>query len=92
MVFNPDKCFFMLLYVGDEPQTDLVLGNKNSKNSKQEKVLGVIIDYKLKFVTLLSNITKSADSKLNVLIEFKNARLQRKKRLPYYTPIIWYIN
>lgn len=44
MVFNPDKCFFMLLYVGDEPQTDLVLGNKNSKNSKQEKVLGVIID------------------------------------------------
>lgn len=35
MVFNPDKRFFMLLYVGDELQTDFVLGNKNSKNSKQ---------------------------------------------------------
>lgn len=79
MVFNPDKCFFMLLYVGDEPQTDLVLGNKNSKNSKQEKVLGVIIDHKLKFVTLLSNITKSADSKLNVLPRIQKCTTTEKK-------------
>ena len=74
----------MLLYVGDEPQTDLVLGNKNSKNSKQEKVC-VIIDYKLKFVTLLSNITKSADSKLNVLPRIQKCTTTEKK-----TPTILY--
>ena len=87
MVFNPDKCFFMLLYVGDELQTDLVLGNKNSKNSKQE-VLGVIIDCKLKFATLLSNITKSADSKLNVLPRIQNCTTTEKKNAYHITHLL----
>ena len=38
---------------------------KNSK--KQEKVLGAIIDFKLKFTTHLLNITKSADGKSTAL-------------------------
>ena len=34
MVFNPDKCSFMLLGVDDELQTSLVCGNETLKNSK----------------------------------------------------------
>ena len=43
MVLNPDKCFFMLLGVDDELQTNLVCGNETLKNSKQEKVLGSLL-------------------------------------------------
>ena len=42
-------------------------GNESLKNSKQEKVLGVIIDNKLNFETHLSNITKNANIKFNAL-------------------------
>ena len=48
MVRNPDKCSSMLLGVDDELQTNLVCGNETLKNSKQEKILGVSIDNKLK--------------------------------------------
>ena len=67
MVLNPDKCSFMLLGVVDELQTNLVCGNESLKNSKQEKVLGVIVDNKLNFETHLSNITKNANIKFNAL-------------------------
>ena len=43
MVLNPDKCFFMLLGVDNELQTNLVCGNETLKNSKQEKVLGSLL-------------------------------------------------
>ena len=45
---NPDQCSFMLLGVDDELQTNLVCGNETLKNSKQEKILGVSIESKLK--------------------------------------------
>ena len=43
MVLNPDKCFFMLLGVDNELQTNLVCGNETLKNIKQEKVLGSLL-------------------------------------------------
>ena len=36
MVFNPDKCSFMLFGVRDELQTDLVSNNGTIKNSTDE--------------------------------------------------------
>ena len=44
MVLNPDKCYFMLLGVKDELQTDLVSNNVTTKNSKEEKVLGITFE------------------------------------------------
>ena len=43
MVLNPDQCSFMLLGVDDELQTNMVCGNETLKNSKQEKVLGLLL-------------------------------------------------
>ena len=56
----------MLLDGDDELQTNLVSENETLKNSKQEEVLGVIIDSKLNFATHLLNITKNVNIKLNV--------------------------
>ena len=66
MVLNPDKCYFTLLGVDDELRTNLVSGDETLKNSKEEKVLGIIIDNKLNFATHLLNITKNANIKFNV--------------------------
>ena len=44
MVLNPDKCYFMLFGVKDKLQTDLVSHNVTTKNSKEEKVLGITFE------------------------------------------------
>ena len=66
MVFNPDKCSFMLFGVKDELQ-DLVSDKVTIKNSKGEKVLGITFDNKLDVSPHLTSITKKANIKLNVL-------------------------
>ena len=82
MVLNPDKCSFMLLGVDDELQTNLVCGNETLKNSKQEKVLGVTIEKKLKFATHRSNITKNANIKSNALTRVqKHMTADQEKRI-----------
>ena len=53
--------------VDDSLQSNLVCGDEILKNTKQEKVWGVILDNKLNFVTYLSNITKNANKKFNAL-------------------------
>ena len=51
MVFNPEKCSFLLLGVDDSLQTNLLCGDEILKNTKQEKVFGVTLDKKFNFAT-----------------------------------------
>ena len=51
MVFNPEKCSFLLLGVDDSLQTNLLCGDEILKNRKQEKVFGVTLDNKFNFAT-----------------------------------------
>ena len=81
MVLKLDKCFFMLLRVDDELQTNPVCGNETLKNSKQEKVLGVTIDKKLNFETHLSNITKNANIKFDALTRVQKYMTTDKKNV-----------
>ena len=67
LVLNSDKCLFVLLGIYDKLQTDLVFRKETFKSSKQEQVLDVTIDNKLKFARHLGNITKNANSKFNGL-------------------------
>ena len=83
MVFNPDKCSFMLLGVDDELQTNLVYGSETLKNSKQEKALGVTIHNKLDFAGHLLNITKNANIKFNALTRVKKYMTTDKKKNVY---------
>ena len=83
MVFNPDKCSFMLLGADDELQTNLACGNETLKNSKQEKVLGVTSDNKLNVATYQSNIAKKGNIKFNAL-----TRVQKHMTIDKKTPYI----
>ena len=65
----------MLLGIDDKLQTDLVFRKETFKSSKEEKVLDVPIDNKLKFARHIANITKNTNSTFNALkkvIEYVN--------------------
>ena len=57
----------MLIGVKVELQTDLASNNVTIKNSKKEKVLGIIFDNKLDFPMHLPSITKKANINFNAL-------------------------
>ena len=57
----------MLIGVKDELQTDLASNNVTIKNSKKEKVLGIIFDNKFDFSMHFPSITKKANINFNAL-------------------------
>ena len=71
----------MSLGVDDEFQAILVYGNKNLKNSKQEKVLGIIADNNFSFATHLSNITKNVNIEFNALTRAQKYMTTDKKKV-----------
>ena len=98
MVLNPAKCSFMLLGVDDSLQTYLVCGDEILKNTKQEKVLGVILDNQLNLAIHLLNITKNANKKFNALTRVQKCMTTDQKKLLFfsfsksqftYCPLIW---
>ena len=97
-VLNLDKYYFMLFGVNDGIQTDLASNNSTVKNSKKEKILGIIFDNKLDFFLHLTRITKKANIKLNNLTRVqKYIVLEQKAFLTSssiksqfnYCPLIW---
>ena len=66
-VLNLDKYYFMLFGVNDDILTDLASNNSTVKDSKKEKILGIIFDNKLDFSLHLTSITKKANIKFNNL-------------------------
>ena len=57
----------MLFGVNDDILTDLASNNSTVKDSKKEKILGIIFDNKLDFSLHLTSITKKANIKSNNL-------------------------
>ena len=66
-VLNLDKYYFMLFGVNDDILTDLASNNSTVKDSKKEKIPGIIFDNKLDFSLHLTSITKKANIKFNNL-------------------------
>ena len=66
MALNSDKCHFMVL--GHSNCTcNFTCNGTTIESSKEEKVLGIMIDDKLAFTSHLGNIIKKANQKLNAL-------------------------
>ena len=66
MVLNPDKFHFMVL--GDSNCTcNFTCNGTTIERSKEEKVLGIMIDDKLTFTSHLGNTSKKANKKLHAL-------------------------
>ena len=98
MVLNFNVCTFMLFGKKDALQTDLVFNNVTIKNSKEEKVLLIIIDSKLDFSKYLISITRKASIKLNAFTRVQKYMTSEEKTLltsPFiksqfnYCPLIW---
>ena len=63
MVLNSGKCHFMCLGQNAVNET-FVYDNIEMKNSKEEKILGVIIENKLRFKSHLKNLCEKASQKI----------------------------
>ena len=81
MVLNSDRCLFMLLGVVDSLQTNLVCGDVILKNTKHEKVFGVILDNNVNFAKHLLNITENANKQFNAFTEVQNYVITDQKKL-----------
>ena len=75
MVLNSGKCHFMCLGKNAENKT-YFFNNTEMKNSNEEKILGIIIDNKLKFKSHVKNLCKKASQKIWVFVTF-NKLLER---------------
>ena len=96
MKANDDKCHLIL----SSPEDDIAFQIENStiKCSKVKKLLGVHIDYKLKFDTHVETICEKAHRKLNALSRITNYMELPKRRILMnaflkaqfnYCPVIW---
>ena len=69
MVLNSGKCHFMCLGQNIVNET-FFCDNIEMKNSKKEKILGVIIDNKLRFKRHVKNLCKRTSQKIWALSRF----------------------
>ena len=71
MVLNSRKCHFMCLGQNTVIEA-FVYDNIEMKNSKEEKILGVIIDNKLRFKSHVKDLSKKASQKIWALSRLIN--------------------
>ena len=97
MVLNSGKCHFMCLGKNAENET-YFWNNTKMKNSNEEKILGIIIDNKLKFKSHVKNLCKKASQKIWALSRLTNYLNDSEKKLIFdailksqfsYCPLVW---
>ena len=97
MVLNAKKCHYMCFGTGSE-NNDFIFDGKKLSNSCEEKILGVIIDNKLKFDPHIRSMCKDAAQKLGVLNRISSLLDPEKKKLVFnavikshfsYCSLIW---
>ena len=95
MKANPDKCHFLLNGKGTYKAK---IGSHTIESSKQQKLLGVIIDNKLTFEKHLDNLCTRASQKLNALCRVSSYMSTEQKRIIMkafvnsqfgYCPLVW---
>ena len=95
MKANPDKCHFI---GSSSVKTNIMIENKQIRNSSCEKLLGLFFDSKLTFQSHVDNICKKASQKLNAISRITPYMDLNKERLAVnaffiaqfnYCPLIW---
>ena len=64
MKLNEDKCHFMIFGERTNQEVSMNIGSCAVNNSKEEKLLGILIDANLSFEKHISNICQKAGKKL----------------------------
>jgi len=97
MVLNAENFHFMCIGKNTENET-LVINNTTLHNSKEEKILGVIIDNKLTFNSHIREICKKASQKISALSRVSYQLNDAEKKLLFnavvksqfsYCPLVW---
>ena len=97
MVLSSVKCHFVCLGQNTVYET-FVYDNTEMKDSKEEKILGVIIDNKLRFKGHVKNLCKKASQKIWALSRLINYLNDSKKKIIFdaliksqfsYFPLVW---
>ena len=92
---NPSKCHLLL---STQEEANIQIANTTIKNSESQKLLGVVLDNKLKFDIHVGNICQKANRKLNALARLTNYMELPKRRLLLnaffkvqfnYCPVVW---
>ena len=92
---NPSKYYLLL---STQEEANIQIANTTIKNSKSQKLLGVVLDNKLKFYIHVGNICQKANRKLNALARLTNYMELPKRRLLLnaffkdefnYCPVVW---
>ena len=92
---NLNKCHLLL---STQEEANIQIAN-TTKNSKSQKLLGVVLDNKLKFDIHVGNICQKSNRKLNTLARLTNYMELPKRRLLLnaffkspqfnYCPVVW---
>ncbi len=98
MKLNEDKCHFMIFGERTNQEVNINIGSCAVTNSKEEKLLGVLIDANLSFEKHISNICQKAGNKLFALSRMSAYLGTDKLRLLMrafvtsqfqYCPLVW---
>ena len=66
MKLNEDKCHWMI-FGGKSNEVSVKIGEANIKESKEEKLIGIIFDQKLSFKQHVKTLCKKANQKIHAL-------------------------
>ena len=84
MVANPGK--FQIMFLGsniDNSKITFMIENKRVKSRSEVKLLGITIDDKLSFTTLIENLCSTASNRLRALARIRQfTSFEQAKRLP----------
>ena len=98
MVLNPDKCHYMCLGSNVDGTEELNSLSYKLNNSKEEKMLGIVIDRNLKFENHIDSICRKASQKLSALNRISPYLDINKRKIIYnsmiksqfsYCPLVW---
>ena len=97
MILNSGKCHFMCLGQNTVKKT-FVYDNTKMKNSKEEKILGAIVDNKLTFQSHVKNLCKKASQNIWALSRLMYYLNDSEKKMIFnalikshfsYCPLVW---
>ena len=95
MKANPDKCHLLL---SSNENCNALIGNYTIENSKQQKLLGVLLDNNLSFEKHINNLCTKASQKLSALCRVSSFMSTGQKRIIMkafinsqfgYCPLVW---
>ena len=98
MVLNPDKCHYMCLGSNVDGTEEFNSLSYKISNSKEEKMLGIVIDRNLKFENHIDSICRKASQKLSALNRISPYLDINKRKIIYnsmiksqfsYCPLVW---